>query len=236
MVSLSLSATRHIARRFAAKTADYCSVVREIVFLISAVSLIAAGCTSEPEATIEALSSVAEIAETQTFDDTEPVTTPQPGAAEPLPPSSSDPTVQAPANTSAPSTANTPSIPATAPATAPPTTANNDEEPVGDTPVLTSPPQSAGDEGGLAPLFFGFDAVTSIACSDVDPGTVTLRWEAVGAESISVAIGTDTQIFQAEQSPAGSLDVPLDCAGGSTYFVIAENPAGRTVRSTTVAP
>jgi hypothetical protein len=102
--------------------------------------------------------------------------------------------------------------------------------------VLTSPPQTAGDNGALVPVFFGFSATTTTGCSNADPGTVELKWEVIGTESVSIAIGTDTQVFRTGEPPAGSLDVPLACAASSTYFVIATNPGGRTVRSATVAP
>jgi hypothetical protein len=215
--------------------------MRGIFLLISAVSLIAAGCAGEPAATIDAPSSVTEVVQIEASADSESVPTPQPEVPGSTTPSSSGTTVQTPASTSAPSGANAPSVPAAAA----PTAANDDGEPLGDGPVLTSPPQTTeGDtttespstNGALAPVFFGFGAAATTGCADADPGTVTLQWEVAGTESVSVAIGTDSQIFRTGQPPAGSLDAPLDCSRGNTYFVIAENPGGRTVRSTTVAP
>jgi hypothetical protein len=211
--------------------------MRGIFLLISAVSLIAVGCAGEPAATINAPSTVTEVVQIEASTDSESVPTPQPEVPGSTTPISSGTTVQTPASTSAPSGTNASSVP--------PAAANDDGEPVGDGPVLTSPPQTtegdtttepASTNGALAPVFFGFGAAATTGCADADPGTVTLQWEVAGTESVSVAIGTDSQIFRTGQPPAGSLDVPLDCAGDSTYFVIAENPGGRTVRSTTVAP
>lgn len=205
--------------------------MRPVVFLLSAVSLIAAGCASAPEATVEARSTVANVGEIADSEDSESVLTPQPDAPGSTAPSSSTTTVQAvptAASTSAPSTTQAPSVAQPA--------ADNGSEPVGDGPVLTSPAQTAGGNDSLAPVFFDFNASAAIGCANADQGTVTLQWEVIGAESVSVAIGTDSQILGTGQPPAGSLDVPLDCAAGSTYFVIAENPGGRTVRSTTVTP
>jgi hypothetical protein len=170
--------------------------------------------------------------------------TPQPDAPASTAPSSSDTTVPAAASTSAPTATNASSATAALPQQA---ADNGDEpvgdadesvgdEPVGDGPVLTSPAQAAGGNDPLAPVFFDFNAATATGCANADQGTVTLQWEVIGAESVSVAIGTDSQIFRTDEPPAGSLDVPFDCAASSTYFVIAANPSGRTVRSTTVAP
>ena len=206
--------------------------MRRIVLLISAVSLAAASCTSAPESTVEARSTVATIAnvgEIANSENNETAPEPQPASAAP------STAVASPASTSAPL--------ATVAPTAPPTVAPNPTqpattsvEPVGDGPVLTSPPQTAGDNGALVPVFFGFSATATTGCANADPGTVELKWEVIGTESVSIAIGTDTQVFRTGEPPAGSLDVPLDCAASSTYFVIATNPGGRTVRSATVAP
>lgn len=214
--------------------------MRRIVLLIAAVSLAAASCTSAPESTIEARSTVATIAnvgEIANSENNETAPEPQPASAAP------STAVASPASTSAPLATVAPTAPPTDAPTAPPTVAPNPTqpattsvEPVGDGPVLTSPPQTAGDNGALVPVFFGFSATATTGCANADPGTVELKWEVIGTESVSIAIGTDTQVFRTGEPPAGSLDVPLDCAASSTYFVIATNPGGRTVRSATVAP
>ena len=61
------------------------------------------------------------------------------------------------------------------------------------------------------------------------------RWEVIGSEAVDIAIGSATKIFRLAQPPAGSLDVPLDCADGSTYFVVARNADGATTRSVNMA-
>jgi cytoskeletal protein RodZ len=218
--------------------------MRRIVLLISAINLIAASCTSAPEATVEARSPVVSAGQMANSENNESAPTPQPDAPASTAPSSSDTTVPAAASTSTPTATNAPSATAALPQQA---ADNGDEpvgdadepvgdEPVGDGPVLTSPAQAAGGNDPLAPVFFDFNAATATGCANADQGTVTLQWEVIGAESVSVAIGTDSQIFRTDEPPAGSLDVPFDCAASSTYFVIAANPSGRTVRSTTVAP
>jgi hypothetical protein len=233
---------------------NYCREMRGLFLLVAAVSLMTASCNREPTATINAASTATEIVQIEVSADGESVPTPQPGAPGSTTPDSSGTTVQTPASTSAPSDANAPSVEVTVQPTLQPTpqpiAANDNGEPVGDGPVLTTPPQpTEGDptqsetpieptssNGALAPVFFSFGATTTTRCDEADPGTITLQWEVAGTESVSVAIGTDSQIFRASQPPAGSLDIPLDCAAGGTYFVIAENPGGRTVRSATVAP
>jgi len=210
--------------------------MRRIVLLISAVSLAAASCTSAPESTVEARSTVATIAnvgEIANSENNETAPEPQPASAAP------STAVASPASTSAPLATVAPTVAPTAPPTVAPNPtqpATTSVEPVGDGPVLTSPPQTAGDNGALVPVFFGFSATATTGCANADPGTVELKWEVIGTESVSIAIGTDTQVFRTGEPPAGSLDVPLDCAASSTYFVIATNPGGRTVRSATVAP
>ena len=206
--------------------------MRRIVLLIFAISLVAASCTSAPEATVEAQSTIANADQIADAETNESAPTPPSDTPASTEPSQSDTTVRTTASTSAPPTTNAPSVTATLPEPA----ADNGSEPVGDGPVLTSPPQTAGGNDPLTPVFFDFTATAATGCAHADQGTVTLQWEVVGTESVSVAIGTDSQIFRTGEPPAGSLDVPLDCVAGSTYFVIAENPGGRTVRSTTVAP
>jgi hypothetical protein len=122
--------------------------------------------------------------------------------------------------------------------TARPTT--TDAEVVGDGPVLTFPDaddtsETPGIGGELAPAFFALEATTSVACAVANPGTVELRWEVIGSEAVDIAIGSATKIFRLAQPPAGTLDVPLDCADGSTYFVVARNADGSTTRSVNMA-
>jgi len=199
--------------------------MRRIALLISALGLITASCTSTPEAAVEARSTVTNLGEIADSENSESAPTPQPDT-----PASPAPSTTAPAaaSTSAPTATDASSVTQTA--------GDNDDQPVGDSPVLTSPAQTAGSNSALAPVFFDFNATAAIGCANADQGTVTLQWEVIGTESVSVAIGTDSQILRTGEPPAGSLDVPFDCAAGSTYFVIAANPDGRTMRSTTVAP
>ncbi len=115
-----------------------------------------------------------------------------------------------------------------------------EDEVVGDGPVLTTPGEGDGAAQapgvGIVPIFFAIEATTTTACGGGGAGTVSLRWEVAGAETVDVAIGAADKIFRLGQPPAGTLDVPLDCAQGSRYFVVATNPEGTTMRSVTVAP
>lgn len=154
-------------------------------------------------------------------------------------------TVEPPAPVSSSSVAATTTVAAS---TAPATTAKpratsttrpttTEAEVVGDGPVLTSPgsAESPGVGGGLAPAFFALEATPTVDCAAANPGTAQLRWEVIGTEAVDIAIGSATQIFRLAQPPAGTLDVPLDCADGSTYFVVASNGEGSTTRSVNLA-
>lgn len=159
-------------------------------------------------------------------------------------------TAGAPATTSAPPATTTSSAapstsaaPTPLPAVTTPsetTTATTEAEIVGDGPVLTSPigndnsGESPGIGNGLRPVFFALEATTVVECADADPGTVSLRWEVIGAESVDVSVGAIGDIRSPDEPPAGTINLPLDCTAGSQYFVIAENPDGETIRSVTV--
>ena len=141
----------------------------------------------------------------------------------------------------------------TRPASTPPTTrpprsdsggsstATTDAAVIGDGPVLNNPVgdddfgESPGIGNGLVPVFFVLEATTKVGCGTANPGSVTLRWEVIGAESVDISIGFVGDIRHPDEMPAGTIDLPLDCATGSQYFVIAENPDGETIRSVTVS-
>jgi hypothetical protein len=186
-----------------------------------------AACTSSPADTIELPnSSGGEIIVSGDLNDDVPAET-------------TGSTVQPPAPASSSSVAPTTST-ASAATTTTPRPATTEAEVVGDGPVLTSPgddstSESPGIGGGLVPAFFALEATPTIDCSAADPGTAQLRWEVIGSETVDIAIGSATQIFRLAQPPAGTLDVPLDCADGSTYFVVASNAEGSTTRSVNLA-
>jgi len=120
------------------------------------------------------------------------------------------------------------------------TSATADSEVVGDGPVLTvgiddDSGESPGVQTGITPVFFALEATTEVDCTTADPGTVRLRWEVIGAETVDVSVAFVGNIFSPDESPAGTIDLPLDCSTGSEYFVIAENPDGETIRSVSVA-
>lgn len=106
---------------------------------------------------------------------------------------------------------------------------------IGDGPVLSGAPPDDPDQTGLVPVFFVFDAAITQPCGG-DFGTVTLRWEVIGTESVYVAVNDVDVPFLTDQPPAGLAEVPLDCERGNTYFVVAENPDGRSFQSVAIAP
>lgn len=161
-------------------------------------------------------------------------------------PNSSDATVAPPGPaTSSPAAPTTPATrssttASTVPRPATTTTTTTEAEVVGDGPVLTAPGRDStaatpGVGGGLVPAFFAIEATATVACTTANPGTAQLRWEVIGTEAVDVALGSATNIFRNAQPPAGTLDVPLDCAIGSTYFVVATNAEGSTTRSVKLA-
>jgi hypothetical protein len=161
---------------------------------------------------------------------------PDPGDADTIAPA----TTVAPQATVEPSTS---AAPTRSPAETTPSesaTVTTEAEPVGDGPVLTSPVgnddsgESPGIGNGLRPAFFALEATTVVECADANPGTVNLRWEVIGAESVDVSVGAIGDIRSPDEPPAGTIELPLDCTAGSQYFVIAENPDGETIRSVTV--
>ncbi len=121
------------------------------------------------------------------------------------------------------------------------TTTTTEAEVIGDGPVLTNSVgidnsgESPGVGTGLRPVFFALEATTTVRCADADPGTVRIRWEVIGTESVDVSVGFVGNVRRPDEPPSGTADLPLDCATGSQYFVIAENPDGETIRSVSVA-
>lgn len=202
-----------------------------------------AACTSSPADTIEAQNSSGgsrgeitggEIIISADLNDGVPADTTGSTVAPPAPASS---TTVAP-STSAAAAASTPTATtARVPETTRPTT--TEAEVVGDGPVLTSPgentSESPGLDGGLVPVFFALEATTTVDCATANPGAAELRWEVIGSEAVDIAIGSATKIFRLGLPPAGTLDVPLDCADGSTYFVVASNAEGATTQSAYLA-
>ena len=82
------------------------------------------------------------------------------------------------------------------------------------------------------PVFFTFDVSDPGPCPDPSAGTtshVTLTWEVVGAESVDIAAGNIGAPVVTGLPPASSIKLPRPCPGPTTYYVIAENPDGRTV-------
>lgn len=165
-----------------------------------------------------------------------PVTDPAPGSTT-VPPTSAAavPATMTPAPAATTPAAPTPTTaaPAPTPPTAPieaPTEAAPDPEVPIEAPVVTSSHE-------LAPAFLAFDVSAVAPCVEsdapTDPPSVTVSWEAIGTESVYVAIDDVDGPYATGLSPAGSFSLPYSCPGGNTYFVVAENPAGRTVASAT---
>lgn len=204
--------------------------------------VLAGACTSGAESTIDAppgLNGSDDVSGGEIIvsgDLTAGTTAPDPGDADTAAPT----TTVAPPATAAPSTSAAPTQSPAATTPSETTTVTTEAEPVGDGPVLTSPVgnddsgESPGIGNGLRPVFFALVATTVVECADADPGTVSLRWEVIGAESVDVSVGAIGDIRSPDEPPAGTIELPLDCATGSQYFVIAENPDGETIRSVTV--
>jgi hypothetical protein len=61
------------------------------------------------------------------------------------------------------------------------------------------------------------------------PREVTVSWEALGTESVYVAIDNVDGPYETGLPAAGSITLPNNCPVGNTYYVVAENAEGRTV-------
>ena len=114
-------------------------------------------------------------------------------------------------------------------ATNPPPTSPPATTPVGQKPKINS------FSVGAAPVCF------PEAPDYVYPSTITASWDVSGATSIHLAIGDGSGVFEQNLSASGSTEVPTQypCLSDPadkapmTYYLVAENAAGRTVEQET---
>jgi len=221
-----------------------------VTSIVLATSLaLLAGCTSEPSGTVD--TSVGDVSGGEVIDPpataASPTSTQPPATTAQAAPATLATVPPAPdtvADTVADTLATTTTVATTTTTIAVTSTTiadvPDDDDAVGDGPVLTNPigdgdaGESPGTQTGLTPVFFALVATTEVDCATADPGTVRLRWEVIGAEAVDVSVDFIGNIYSPDESPAGTIDLPLDCVSGSEYFVIAENPDGETIRSVSV--
>ncbi len=152
-----------------------------------------------------------------------------PETAAPVP---TEPTATTPPATTTPTT--------TPPATSPPATDPPATDPPATNPPPTDPPATdPPSTDAPTPVFDDFTAsnVSECAAPDVSVPTVqrmvTLTWAISGADSIYVAIDNVNGPFEVDLPATGSLQLPVSCPDDHTYYVVAENAAGRTVMEAT---
>lgn len=126
-----------------------------------------------------------------------------------------------PTPTTAPMPTPTPA-PTNAPSNPPPTDAPVDSDPAVEEPTFTS---------------FAASNVSVCAAPDVSvptiARTVTLSWDIAGADSVYVATGNVDGVYEGGLPAAGSIELFVPCPDTQTYYVVAENTAGRTVMEAT---
>lgn len=122
----------------------------------------------------------------------------------------------------------------TEPATVPgATTGPSNTAPSATNPSPTSPPVTT--PASQKPTFNDFSVSAATPCSPEVPDfvypDVTVTWDVSGATSVYVAIDNESGPYQSDLPAAGSLMVPAPtCTDTQTYFVVAENASGRTVK------
>lgn len=187
-------------------------------------------CADDGAASIQTPTTVAT---TTTVEASPPATTNAPSATAFV---AAPATTEEPANTPATTVPNPTDPPATSPAATQPLTTTAPPP----TPASTQPPEEAPEAPTpLTPAFLFFEVSDIAACPAPDvslpsaPREVTVTWEVIGTESVYVAIDNVDGPYEAGLAPAGSITLPNSCPNGNTYYVVAENPEGRTVREAT---
>ncbi len=130
----------------------------------------------------------------------------------------------------------------TAPVTTP--VATTPPAPPATNPPPTSPPVTTPVNN--KPKINSFSVGSALICFPeatdyVYPSTITATWDVSGATSIYLAIGDEDGPFEQNLSATGSIEVPAQypCLENpedilpSTYFLVAENASGRTVKQET---
>lgn len=182
--------------------------MRRVLVVSVATLFFLASCSEDQDRTIDATTTVAPVDEAA-------VTT-QPEAVATDPPATAAPVTDAPAS----SPLATEPVATPPPATPPPSAAA----------PTTTPPA-----GPLTPVFMSFSVSEVSACPAPDvsvplaPREVTITWEVLGTESVYVAVDNVDGPYETGLPPAGSITLGHNCPDGNTYYVVAENPEGRTV-------
>ncbi len=133
----------------------------------------------------------------------------------------------------------------TEPANTPGATTN----PGGNAPSATNPPPTNPPPTtpvGQKPKINSFTVGAALVCFPeatdyVYPTTITASWDVSGATSIRLAIGDESSAFEENLPASGSTEVPTQypCLSDPadktplTYYLVAENAAGRTVEQET---
>lgn len=142
---------------------------------------------------------------------------------------------------SAPDVTTTESTVVSEPVTVPVATANPSPAapPVTNTPPPAPPVTTPASQ---KPKFNAFSVSASTACFPEVPDyaypDVTVTWDISGATSVYIAIDNEFGPWETDLPAAGSMALPGPSCSGSqrdsqTYYVVAENASGRTVKQET---
>lgn len=112
------------------------------------------------------------------------------------------------------------------------------DAPTATAPQVTNPPATAPPATTPAsqkPTINSFTVSAATPCFPEVPDYVypdlTVTWDVSGATSVYVAIDNEMGPWQVDLPAAGSLMLPSpSCSGSKTYYVVAENASGRTVK------
>lgn len=112
------------------------------------------------------------------------------------------------------------------------------DDPTSTAPQVTNPPATsppATTPANSKPTINSFTVSAATPCFPEVPDYVypdlTVTWDVSGATSVYVAIDNEMGPWQVDLPAAGSLMLPSpSCSGSKTYYVVAENASGRTVK------
>lgn len=105
------------------------------------------------------------------------------------------------------------------------------------TPVIEELPEEPEPEPVKPPVFSSFSVSKVVPCEtpqSPSPGPVTVSWSVQGVDSVYLAIDNEYGPYETGLPASGSLEVPgPTCNDDNTYYVVAENEAGRVVKQST---